>query len=323
MIAVAIVLLLVSIFLNAFFSGTETGFFRLNRVRLVLDAIEGDRISKLLLRFSNDPSLYVSCGLIGNNVANNLIALSVVILAQQVSDSRSLELIAPLLLTPFLFVYGDLLPKSLFFAAPNRLLRKAAPLYLFFFVIFSPVIAVLWALARLIQSILGHSPEQVRLTLARHELEQVLREGQEVGLLQPIQRRMAQNFFLVAERPIGQLCLPLHRIHSLPRDTSVRQAISFAQRFKLPLIVIHGERRTELLGYVRTVDLILTRDANGVSDQLRPLVEIKAQDHLGEALMRMQSQRTELAQVINDSGQPLGVISLDGLIQPLLEAPKD
>jgi CBS domain containing-hemolysin-like protein len=71
------------------------------------------------------------------------------------------------------------------------------------------------------------------------------------------------------------------------------------------------------------VDLILARDADRVTDRLRPLVEIKSQEHLGEALMRMQSQRTELAQVISDRGQPLGVISLDELIQPLLESPKD
>jgi CBS domain containing-hemolysin-like protein len=67
----------------------------------------------------------------------------------------------------------------------------------------------------------------------------------------------------------------------------------------------------------------LDRDAGTAVERIRPLVEIKSQEHLGEALMRMQSRRSELAQVVNDRGQPLGIISLDKLIQPMLEAPSD
>lgn len=319
----ALGLVLVGILLSAFFSGTETGFYRASRVRWVLDGIEGDRVSKLLLRLINEPTLYVSTSLVGNNLANYLISLAGVILAQHVAVSRTFEFIAPLMLTPFVFVYGELLPKSLFYMAPNRLLRKLGPLYLCCLVLFSPVVALLWILGRMAERFLGQSPEKVRLTLARTELNQVLKEGQEVGLLQPIQRRMGQNFFLIASRPVGQLCVPLHRLHSLPRDATRRQAMSHAQRFELPTLVLHGERRSELLGYVRTVDLILAKNSTESVDGIRPMLSIRAQEHCGEALMRMQSQRAEIAQVVNEKGQPLGVISLDDLTRPLLATPAD
>ncbi len=316
----AIVLVIVGIFLCAFFSGTETGFYRSSRVRWVLDGIEGDRVSKYLLRLANDPTLYVGTSLIGTNLSTYLISLAVVILAQGISKSQSLEMIAPMLLTPIVFVYGELLPKSLFYLAPNRLLRKFGPLYLLFFVLFSPIVAILWLLGRLVERLLGESPEKVRLILARKELDQVLQEGQEAGLLQPIQRRMGQNFFLVAARPVGQLCLPLHRVHSVPRGTTIRQALGYAQRFQLSNIVVHGERRTDLLGYVRTIDLILAGDSGGSIESVRPMLTLKAQEHSGEALMRMQTQRADLAQIVNDKGQALGIISLDDLTRPLLNA---
>ena len=41
MIGVSIVLLLAGVFLSAFFSGSETGFYRAIRLRLVLDAMDG------------------------------------------------------------------------------------------------------------------------------------------------------------------------------------------------------------------------------------------------------------------------------------------
>ncbi len=316
----AIGLFALSLLLSAFSSGIETGFFRSSRVRWVLDGIEGDSISRYLLRHINNPSLYVGTSLIGNNIANYLISLSVVFLAQGVAEGHMIEFIAPILITPIVFVYGELLPKSLFYLAPNRLLRKCGVLYLVLFVLFSPLVAVLWALARLVEWIVGQSPEKIRLTLARKELEQMLQEGQEAGLLQPVQRMLAQNFFNIAAQPVGQVCQPLHRVHSLQRGTTYRQALGHAQRYRLSNIVIHGERPTDLVGYVRTIDLLLAPDANASIVEFHPLLTLKAQEHAGEAIMRMETQRHELAQVVNEKSQPLGIVSINDLTGPLLNA---
>jgi CBS domain containing-hemolysin-like protein len=314
----ALGMLVVAILLSAFFSGTETGFYRSSRVRWVLDAIEGDSISKHMLRLINNPSLYVGTSLIGNNIANYLVSLATVLLASQLSQSHYVELIAPIVISPFVFVYGESLPKNLFYLAPNRLLRKVGAPYLGLFLLFSPLVFVLWGLGRLIERIVGESPEKVRLALARQELEQVLKEGQEAGLLQPIQRKLAQNFFNIAALPIGQVCVPLHKMHSVPQGTTYRQALRYAQRFRLTKLVVHGSSRSEPKGYVRSIDLLLAAESEAVIESLHPIVTIKAQEHAGEALMRMETQRHELAQVVNERQQILGIVSLDELTAPLL-----
>ena len=43
----ALVLFVVGVFLSAFFSGSETGFYRATRVRLTMDAISGDNQVRL------------------------------------------------------------------------------------------------------------------------------------------------------------------------------------------------------------------------------------------------------------------------------------
>ena len=72
MIPFGLTLLAVGVFLSAFFSGSETGFYRASRFRVVLSALDGDRIAKRLLWLVNNPSLFVATTLIGNNVANYL-----------------------------------------------------------------------------------------------------------------------------------------------------------------------------------------------------------------------------------------------------------
>ena len=56
-------LFLAAIFLSAFFSGMETGFYRATRVRLVLAGMSGDTVARRLLWMTNNPTLSI-CAMI-------------------------------------------------------------------------------------------------------------------------------------------------------------------------------------------------------------------------------------------------------------------
>ncbi|MEE3220565.1 MAG: CNNM domain-containing protein, partial [Planctomycetota bacterium] len=56
----AVGLFLSGLLLSAFFSGSETGFYRVPRIRLLIDSLAGDRVSRVLLWLTNYPSLFVA-----------------------------------------------------------------------------------------------------------------------------------------------------------------------------------------------------------------------------------------------------------------------
>ena len=114
MILLSIVMLLCGIFLSAFFSGSETGFYRVSRFRLVLSSLDGDRISRNLLWLINNPSLFVATTLIGNNVANYLTSLAIVLLTRHVSSSSLLEMVAPVLMRRCYLSTGSCYPRTCF-----------------------------------------------------------------------------------------------------------------------------------------------------------------------------------------------------------------
>ena len=59
MILLGILLLFtLGVFLSALFSGSETGFYRVTRMRLLLDGMDGDRTSTFLLSLSNHPAMW-------------------------------------------------------------------------------------------------------------------------------------------------------------------------------------------------------------------------------------------------------------------------
>ena len=129
MIGWILLLFLFGLALSALFSGSETGFYRIPRVRLRLDALGGDWFVRGMLWMTNHASLFVATTLIGNNIANYCTALAIVMAVNHFLDnSTSLQIIAPIVFSPILFVYGELLPKSVFYYMPNRLLRRWGPL---------------------------------------------------------------------------------------------------------------------------------------------------------------------------------------------------
>ena len=56
--------------LSAFFSGSETGLYRVSRTRLVLDGLAGSRAARGIVWLLNHPSIFVATTLVGNNLAN-------------------------------------------------------------------------------------------------------------------------------------------------------------------------------------------------------------------------------------------------------------
>ena len=317
-----LILFALGVFLSAFFSGSETGFYRASRVRFVMDGIDGDWFSKNMVWLFNNPTLFVATTLVGNNVANYLVSLAIVLAVGVIFPTHggSVEVIAPIALAPALFVYGELLPKSMFFMAPNSMLRTASPFFQVFTILFAPVSAVLWSLARLLEKMLGQSPEKVRLALAKHELQDVLAEGQEVGLLHPSQQLLSQNFFLVASNPVGEVCTPLSRAKSLPVNTSREQLLKFAKRNQLSEITLFENNRAQPCGYVRTVDLMV-QSSSQAKVTASSFFRIQAGELFGEALLQMQANRETIALVVSESNAPIGVLNINQLTDPLLKGP--
>lgn len=302
------VMLVIGLALSAFFSGSETGFYRVTRLRLVTSARAGDWFSGRLLWLTNNPALFVATTLVGNNVANYLTSLAVVLITKELfpSESTAVELMATILFSPLVFIYGESLPKTLYYNAPNLLLRRGAPLFLLFTLIFAPVSAVLWVMGRALQALIGETPLRVQLALARKELQDVLLEGQDIGLLKPEQRLMAQNLFLVAAKPISIYCRAILPATTVTLGESCESALQKSRRHRLSsLPVLHPEGR-ELAGYVRAVELRLS-DSKTV-EKVRSLQTFKKDQSHIEVLTRLQSSDEDMAAVVDENDNPIGVI---------------
>lgn len=314
----AILLFAVGVMLSAFFSGCETGFYRATRVRLRMDAISGDIIARGLIWLANNPSLFVATTLIGNNLANYVTSLAIVIGAARIWPAHPDVVggIAPLVLAPFIFVYGELLPKNLFYQAPNRLLRLGGPVFLCFSLLFFPASCVLWLLGRALQVLVGEPPEQLQLSLARQELHRVFDEGHDAGVLRPAQRRIAQGMLALADDPLPKYCVPISRLVSVHLHTPKSEVLRIARRNHATLLLVTETYGRRVLGYIRLLDLH-SSDAQRV-ESYRVLTRISKFASPITALGTLQGQGEPLARVADAQGKTVGLLLTETLVERLL-----
>ena len=316
MIWIALALGICGLFLSAFFSGSETGFYRATRLRLVLDAMAGDRIARGLVFLTNHPALFVATALVGNSVANYSISLAAVIamgrLFPQIPEAA--EIIASIVLAPVVLIYGELLPKNLFLQAPNRLLRRGGALFLFFVVLFFPLAGLLWVLGRLLARLTGTSQEPTRLVLAQRELRRILAEGHEAGILHPAQQSLAQGILAVARKPVRQFLTPLGQVAQVRANMGKQAVLGVAERSHTAVVPV-ADAAGRLVGYVRVLDLRLS--AGDDLAPIRPLPDVREDSSHLAALMRLESSGDSLARVVDARGETVGIVTLERLREPL------
>ena len=313
-----LVMLAAGLFLSAFFSGCETGFYRATRFRFAIDGLRGDPISRGLLWLTNNPTVFVATTLIGNNLANYLTSRSIVQATQAIFGSGQLmgDLAVPLLVTPFVFIYGELLPKNLFYLAPNKLLRTGGPLFLICGVLFAPISAVLWSLARGLQRVIGESPEIIRLRLARNELQKVIDEGHEIGILHDAQRALSRSVIEVGNEHVSRYCVAPIRMPCVALSSPRSEVLRVARRHRTNRLLVFGNSPRDVLGYVRLIDVHLATEDWQTTK--RPLMTVnRIESHLS-TLLQMQCAKEPLAQVIDEAGRNLGIVDSEELLQALL-----
>jgi putative hemolysin len=308
LLAIAGSLFVAGVRLSAFFSGSETGFYRVSFLRLSIDAHTGDSIAKRLLWFVQNPEFFVATTLVGNNIANYLTTIAIGLGAEAFIDSPSsvVEVGATLFFAPVIFVFGELMPKNLYFRAPTKLLRNNSRLFQLFYRSFLPASMPLVWIARLLEKLSSATSNQVDFLLGRHRLIQVLSKGHEHGVLTNQQGILVHGLLHDATRPISEIMIPTKTILGEEENASRENLLEYARKNHLTHIPVRRhESAADWFGYVRVLDLELGS---------RP------EESMIRTMPRIPSDSTRLMALltIRDSGESVGVIADDETVYGII-----
>ena len=316
----ALLIFILGLWLSAFFSGSETGFYRMSFVRLSIDAHAGDRTATRILWFVQHPSAFVATTLVGNNVANFLTAqgVTLAIAALVASPGAAWEIGSVLAISPIVFLFGELMPKNLYFRSPQQRLFRNAPLFGVFFYLFFLISAPLILITHWLKRFGPPDQQAMPLVLGRKRLARVLEEGHEHGLLADIQNRLIGGLLNTTRVPVESSLEPRDHLPGLSATTSREQMLDHARRHHLAEIPLHREQEPDnWFACVRVIDLA-TGDTP-VEDLLIELPLITLNTSRLDALMQLNAAAAPIAAVVDDDSQAIGLVHHRQLTEQLFE----
>ncbi len=313
---------LVALGLSAFFSGTETGIYCLNRVRLSVRTEREHPGARRLTALMHRPQELIITTLVGTNVADYLATVCVTALVLHFAAARDLaEIYATAALTPLILVFGGVMPKDWFQRQADRLMYPLA----FPLTCCRQAVrwtGVMWVLDRLTESMIrwidpsGVAAETNLLPRAR--VHRLLSEGAVSGGLSPYQRDTLERVMNISRVRVANIMVPHQRAAIVPIDISRADLLRIARMAHFSRLPVYRDDPRRIVGIVNVYDVLTDEQEQPIADYVREVTALRAIETVPAALLKLQEARQVMAIVTDRAGNCLGLFTMKDLVEEIV-----
>jgi CBS domain containing-hemolysin-like protein len=163
-----------------------------------------------------------------------------------------------------------------------------------------------------------HSPE---------ELELLVSESVEGGLLDKSEEEIIRNIFDFGERQVHQVMTPRPRVEAIAHDTPLPELLKQMAESKYSRLPVYEEDLDHIIGMLHVKDLVRYQSRlKGTFDirlLLRPVHVIPENYPVGKLLTTFKRQRIHLAIVLDEFGGAAGIVTLEDLVEEVVGEVRD
>ena len=326
---------------NGFFVGAEFAVLAARRARLEPLLPTSRRVRTTLRAIEQLPLMISGCqfgitlaslglGALGEPVVAELLAgpFEAAHLPHQLVHPVSIA-VALTLVSVLHMLFGEMVPKNLALAGPERAALALAPPLMGFVRIFRPVIVALTAVATGVLKLLKTEPvSEIGDAANRDAVAALISESREGGLLPEYQHELLSGALEFEDRLAGSVALPLTSLVTVPPDVTpaaVEELVTATgfSRFPVQASADGPVGSTgKLVGYLHLAD-VLDPDPERRSHPIdrrwiRPLEAIPATATLQAALATLRNNSAHLARIVTEDGSDCGVIALEDILEELV-----
>ncbi|MFJ2649309.1 hemolysin family protein [Streptomyces sp. NPDC087420] len=324
---------------NGFFVGAEFALVSVRRSQIEPHAALGSaRARQVLHGLENLPQMMAAaqfgitvCSLTLGAVAEPTVAhlLEPLFHAVRMPEGlvHPLGFVIALALVVFLhLVIGEMVPKNLAMAAPEKTALWLSPGLVGFARLCRPVTAALGACARLVLRAFRVEPkDEVEAVFTSEQLNRLVEDSGQAGLLDAEAQERLEDALELGSRPVTDVLLPRGSLVTVTPAVTPREIEELTVRTGFSRFPVCAEGNAAFMGYLHVKDVLdLEADERAVPQHVwRPMATLRAELPLDDALTVMRRAATHLAQVADASGRVLGLVALEDVLEMLVGEVRD
>jgi CBS domain containing-hemolysin-like protein len=330
-----IVITVVLLLANAFFVGAEFAAMSARRSQLEPLAEEGSKRAQAALDAMSHTGILLATAQLGITVCSVLLgaisesalhhALHPVVVRLGIPESAAdvTALVAALLIVVYLHVVvGEMIPKNLSIAGPERSAMVLVPPLILVSRLVSPVISLMDWVSKAVVRLFGVDPkDELAAAFTAEEVAQIVTESHREGLVRPDQYGLLGAALEFSDKDAGDVGVPVAELVTAGADATPAQIERLVAKHgfsRYPVVDSAGE----LSGYLHLKDVLYAapaeRDEPVPAKRVRRLANVRSSDEVELVLQTMQETGSHLARVVGEDGVVHGVVFLEDVIEELV-----
>ncbi len=316
-----IVVLVVCLLLEGFFSGSEIAVVNADKYKLALATDAGSQRARMALHLVKRPGVFFSTTLLGTNLS----AITASVVAAFYIMDRFGDAYAPLaiLYWPFALVLGEIVPKSIYQNHANRIVLKVAPLLFGVSYAFYPII---WLFSKFTDILLGDVKKRAKIShpVTRDELELMIEVGRpETSDVRLAERTLISRLFDLADKRVQQIMTPLVDVISVPVEAGRAEACELMDRHGFSRVPVIDGDAFNVVGVLTGIDLLFGGEDKSVRELMHGAYFVPEEMPLDELLIEMKRRGVPLAVAVDEYGAATGIVTVEDLLEEVVGEIRD
>ena len=319
-----LVLSIVFVLASAFFASAEIAFISLQKVKLRYLEERSVHGTKRVARIVEHPDKFLSTVLTGISFTETVVvALGFMLIVSLIDNEAIGTPISIVIMATILLLFVKVIPKTIAASNPERLALCYADSVATISKVLSPVVSGLsWVTDKFTRPIGGHTMPGT--LLSGEEVHAAISMGEEAGTLDKVSADMLKKVLKIGDRQVREIMTPRAEAAWIEQGTKLADFPNIYAQRPHPRYPIYEDNLGNVKGILATRDVLLALAQGSVEREstvakfIRPAHLALESKLVGELLAEMQDGKSETAILVNDYGEPSGIVTISQLAQEII-----
>lgn len=331
---ISLLILVILIFINAFFASAEIAFISLNDAKIERQAKEGNKKAKKIKKMLKEPSKFLATIQIGITLAgflssafaadafaselapklNELIPLGI-----SAWNTISIILIT-IILSYFSLVFGELVPKRIAMKNPEKISFGAVGVISLIHIITKPIVNFLNFSTNTVCKLFGVGPQDEE-TITEEEIRMMIDVGEEKGSIEEEEKELINNVFEFNDKTVADVMIHRTEVYGIDVKSNIGDILSELKEYKYSRIPVYDETIDNIVGVLFIKDLLAyayTKKEAKIKKIMRPAYFVSKTKPINELFKEMQKNKQQLSIVLDEYGGTAGIITMEDVLEELV-----
>lgn len=316
-----LVVMIILVLFSAFFSGSETAFSSLNRVKLKAMKREGksNRSIERALELSEKYDVVLSTVLIGNNIVNIAsTSIATLFFTGILGDNSDLgATVSTIVMTVVVLIFGEVTPKTLAKEKAEKVVVIISPVVKFFIIIFSPLNLFFRGWKLLMNKIFKTDGID---TVTEEELKTYVDEAHTGGEIDENESELIHSSIEFDDIDVSDILVPRVDVEAIDKYaplSEIERVFNTTNFSRLPVYIGDIDNIVGVI-HERDFQSAKKRHLKSIRTVLKPVPVVSPDTKISKLLRLFQKNKTHLAVVIDEFGGTEGIVTLEDILEELV-----